>query len=63
MAGRPITGAEEATVAVRDGDASAFAALAERYRRQLHVRCYRMFGSFEDAEDLMQETLLRAQGR
>jgi RNA polymerase sigma-70 factor (ECF subfamily) len=37
-----------------------FAALAERHRRELHVHCYRMTGSFEEAEDLVQETLLRA---
>jgi RNA polymerase sigma-70 factor (ECF subfamily) len=37
-----------------------FTALAERHRRELHVHCYRMLGSFDEAEDLVQETLLRA---
>src|SRR5918993_4278816 len=41
-------------------DEREFAQLVNRHRRELHVHCYRMLGSFEEAEDLVQETFLRA---
>jgi RNA polymerase sigma factor (sigma-70 family) len=37
-----------------------FAHHVNRHKRELHVHCYRMLGSFEEAEDLVQETFLRA---
>jgi RNA polymerase sigma-70 factor (ECF subfamily) len=44
----------------RDGDGNAFRELTKPYGRELQVHCYRMLGSFQDAEDALQDTLLAA---
>jgi RNA polymerase sigma-70 factor, ECF subfamily len=46
--------------AAREGDENAFAALIEPHRRDLHAHCYRMLGSLQDAEDALQDALLRS---
>ncbi|MBO2464662.1 sigma-70 family RNA polymerase sigma factor [Actinomadura violacea] len=44
----------------RAGDGEAFRELTEPHRRELQVHCYRMLGSFQDAEDALQDALLDA---
>jgi RNA polymerase sigma-70 factor (ECF subfamily) len=51
---------ERLAAAAADGDRAAFSALAERHRRELQVHAYRMLGSLEDAQDAVQDALLRA---
>ncbi|MGH2775232.1 MAG: RNA polymerase subunit sigma-70 [Actinomycetota bacterium] len=51
---------EPTMAAAITGGEPAFTELVERHRRELHVHCYRMLASFDEAEDAVQETFLRA---
>ena len=52
---------DEGTLArARTGDEQAFRELTDLHRRELQLHCYRVLGSMQDAEDMVQETLLAA---
>ncbi|MFF3445247.1 RNA polymerase subunit sigma-70 [Streptosporangium sp. NPDC002721] len=57
-----LPGNDEAAfiAAARSNDAARFALITERHRRELQVHCYRMLANYEDAQDMTQETFLRA---
>jgi RNA polymerase sigma-70 factor (TIGR02960 family) len=58
---RPLDADDAAFIAAaRSGDAARFALITERHRRELQVHCYRLLANYEDAQDLAQETFLRA---
>ena len=58
--GDPTVTIDDLISRARAGDGDAFRELIEPHRRELQVHCYRMLGSFQDAEDALQDTLLAA---
>src|SRR5688500_19564509 len=55
-----MTETEATLERVRAGNEEAFRELTDPHRRELQLHCYRILGSMQDAEDLVQETLLAA---